>query len=245
MRKIVLSSLVFLCSLASLTIVTCDDTQQQQQQQQPEQPEQQTVSRKSLYTSGFGVKRAEQIAGAKRIQKLTDFSKRKKMVEIVLNNLFKVFMKAKQAVIEMGYVPGEEFPDDPEKLDALGHVLENVALFGDLILRCPDVTRKLYEAKDKGEWRVAMNWGFMFANETGVFEGPHATGLNLAMQELDIIPKEEGYVNPYKEKERRRKEKERLEEEQRKVKEEKEEKKKKKKAKKRKGPRLGGGGGEL
>jgi len=201
------------------------------------------ISRKVLYMSGFGVKRAEQVEGVKRIQKLKDYSKRYKMVDILLQNLFKVLLSAKVQVIEMGYIPGEEFPEAQEHLDALGHVLENVALFGDLILRVPDVTHKLYNKKEQGEWRVAMNWGFMFANATGVFEGSHATLLHLAAQELEIIPREENYINPYREAEIKARKKEELEAEE-KRKKKKEEKKKKKKAK-RKGPRLGGGAGEL
>jgi len=212
----------------------------QQDGQPPAQP-QPKLSRKSLYKSGFGVKRAEQVEGVKRIQKIKDYSKQYKMVHILLNNLFKVLIKAKVAVVEMGYIPGDEFPEDQDKLDNLGHVFENVALFGDLILRCPDVTHKIYNLRSNQEWKVAMNWGFMFSNETGIFEGANAKLLKLAAQELDIIPREDSYVNPYREAEIKAREKEKLKMEE-KMKEQQEGKKKRKKKARKKGPRLGGSG---
>merc|ERR1712096_137565 len=184
MCSLILFSLMINCFL----LTTSDDPATTTAQ--PEVQQRTTISRKNLYMSGFSIKRAEQIAGVKRIQSLKDYSKQYKMVEVVLNNLFKVLMNAKLVVMEMGYIPGDEFPEEQDKLDALGHVFENVALFGDLILRCPDVTRKLYNAKSKQEWRVAMNWGFMFSNETGVFDGANAKGLHLAAQKLEVIPRE-------------------------------------------------------
>jgi len=205
----------------------------------PKKQNQTNLSRKGLYKYGFDVKRAEQREGVKRIQRIKDYSKRYKMVKTLVDKMFQILMAAKVKVTEMGYIPGEEFPEEQAKLDNLGHVFENVALFGDLILRCPDVTHKLYDSNQ--EWKVAMNWGFMFSNETGIFEGVNAKLLHLAAQELEMIPNEENFLNPYKEATLKAQEIEKLkmQEEQYKRKES------KKKKKKKKGPRLGGSSGEL
>lgn len=235
--------LILIVIINSVMVVIPDDVTATMSAKEVSKENQTKLSRKTLYMTGFGVKRAEQIEGVKRIRKMKDYSKQYKIVNILLNNLFKVLIKAKVAVVEMGYIPGDEFPDDQDKLDNLGHVFENVALFGDLILRCPDVTHKIYNLRSNQEWKVAMNWGFMFSNESGIFEGAHAKLLNLAAQELEIIPRDESYVNPYREAEIKAREMEKLKKEQ-KGGDKKDKKKKKKKAKK-KGPRLGGSGGEL
>ncbi|XP_057313813.1 coiled-coil domain-containing protein 134-like [Hydractinia symbiolongicarpus] len=201
-----------------------------------------SLSRKELYKYGFKVKRGEQVEGIKRILKIGDYSKRYSMVKILLEKLFKVLISAKLKVTEGGYIPGDEFPDDQEKLDDLGHVFENVAFFGDLLLRCPDITHKLYDKNQ--EWKIAMNWGVVFSNETDIFTGANAVMLNLVAQELEIIPRDENYVNPYKEANIKAEQRKKQKEEER-LKQQKEESKQKKKVKKRRGPRLGGSSQEL
>jgi len=196
------------------------------------------ISKKDLYKYGFKLKRSEQIEAVKRIVKIEDYSKRYSMVKIVLEQIFKVLLNAKIKVIEFGYIPGEEFPESQAELDELGHVFENVALFGDLLLRCPDITHKLYDPIQ--QWQVAMNWGIVFSNETAIFDGANATLLDLVAQELDIIPRDENYINPYKEATIKAEQK-RLREKEESKKRKENEKKHKKKTKKRKGPRLGGG----
>uniref|UniRef100_A0A7M6DR17 Coiled-coil domain-containing protein 134 n=2 Tax=Clytia hemisphaerica TaxID=252671 RepID=A0A7M6DR17_9CNID len=200
------------------------------------------ITKKELYKYGFQVKRAEQIEGVKRIMKIDNYEKQFKMVKLLVEKLFNVLSTAKVQVTEFGYIPGGEFPDDQSQLDALGRVFENVAMFGDLILRLPDITHKLYDKNQ--EWKVIMTWGVFMANESGIFEGSNEQLLDLMSQELNITPRGEDYINPYKE-ETRRKEEARKEKEKLKKERQAEQKKKAKrdKRKNRKGPKLGGGGG--
>ncbi|XP_004206188.1 coiled-coil domain-containing protein 134 isoform X1 [Hydra vulgaris] len=224
---------IFELIVVLIIAITCNDEVKEKQEK---------LSRKELYKYGFRLKRNEQVEGVKRILMMEDELKRSAMVKILLDKIFKVVEKAKTLVEESGYVPGDEFPEDQKYLDALGNVFENVALFGDLLLRCPDITHKLYDKNT--EWRVTMNWGVVFSNESGLFDDAEKF-LNLVAQELEIIPRDPNYINPYKEATIKATQKKKEAEENKKRKEIENKKKKKTLKKNKKGPRLGGSSGEL
>lgn len=60
---------------------------------------------------------------------------------------------------------------------AASKVVENVAMFGDLVLRLPDMTHSIYD-KNK-QWEFLIGWGVWFSMESQVFQGKHAKMLNL------------------------------------------------------------------
>ncbi|KAL9973797.1 hypothetical protein ACROYT_G020300 [Oculina patagonica] len=187
-----------------------------------------------VYRAIFKQKRAEQTFAAESILKLGDYSKQYKMVEIVLEKLFKVLQDARVKVTESGYIPGQAFPTEQAQLEALGNVLENTALFGDILLRLPDMTYRVY-SKSK-EWELLARWSVSFCNETQVYDETDSKLLNLMAQELRLVPRDPNYINPYRNIEH----KENLKNEKSKQ-EEISKKDKKKKDKKKRGPRLSHG----
>ena len=56
-------------------------------------------------------------------------------------------------------------------------MLENTALFGDMLLRMPATVHEFYD-KNR-DWQMIMAWAYAFSNQSGVFEGPHEMMLNL------------------------------------------------------------------
>lgn len=184
-----------------------------------------------VYRAIFKQKRAEQTFAAESILKLGDYTKQYKMVEIVLDKLFKVLQDARVKVTASGYIPGQAFPTEKSELEDLGNVLENTALFGDILLRLPDITYKVY-SKSK-EWELLARWSVSFCNETQIYDETDSKLLYLMAQELRLVPRDPNFVNPY----RNVAQKEDLKNEKGKH-EETSKKNKKKKDKKKRGPRL-------
>ena len=55
-------------------------------------------------------------------------------------------------------------------------------MFGDLVLRLPDIVHSLYDRKK--DWQIAMTWAVWFANESGIFTGANEKLLNLVSLEF-------------------------------------------------------------
>jgi hypothetical protein len=58
-------------------------------------------------------------------------------------------------------------------------------MFGDLVLRLPDVVHDLYD-KNK-EWNALMGWSVWFSGEPNVFDGGSEKLLNLVGKYLESI----------------------------------------------------------
>nr|XP_006812614.1 PREDICTED: coiled-coil domain-containing protein 134-like [Saccoglossus kowalevskii] len=114
---------------------------------------------------------------------------------MVFEKLFEVLNGARFILQQANYIPGEKFPTEEQTREALSSVLENTAFFGELLLRLPDISHDIYDKKS--EWKDAMGWAVGFCEQSNVFEGIHYKMLNLMSQELNIIPRDPDYVNPY------------------------------------------------
>lgn len=62
-------------------------------------------------------------------------------------------------------------------VSAMSKVFENTAMFGDLILRLPDITHDIYDRNK--QWEFLIGWSVWFCMESGVFQGPHERLLKL------------------------------------------------------------------
>eukprot|EP00112_Aurelia_sp_Birch-Aquarium-sp1_P017096 Seg394.1 transcript_id=Seg394.1/GoldUCD/mRNA.D3Y31 product="Coiled-coil domain-containing protein 134" protein_id=Seg394.1/GoldUCD/D3Y31 len=155
-----------------------------------------SLSKRDIYYAGFQIKRTHQLAAVKQLLTMQDYSKQYKMVELLTKKIFQVLSTSKVEIIESHYIPGHEFPEQDKELNALAHVVENTAFFGDILLRFPGMTHKII--KSNKEWQIIINWSVGFCNETGLFDGANEKLLSLVAQELNLIPRDPSYVNPYK-----------------------------------------------
>ncbi|KAL5012669.1 hypothetical protein ScPMuIL_011220 [Solemya velum] len=65
-----------------------------------------------------------------------------------------------------------------------------------MVLRLPDIVHEMYD-KDR-DWQIVMAWAWWFCSESNIFEGSSAKLLNLMAQEVNLVPKEDYYHNPFK-----------------------------------------------
>lgn len=137
-----------------------------------------------------------QLEAVKSLQAFDDNTRKYKLVNVMLQKLFAVINDAKQNLTQWGFVPGvDPFPENETIREAFSKIVENTAMFGDLVLRLPDVVHDLYD-KNK-EWNALMGWSVWFSGESKVFDGGSEKLLNLMSQEMNLIPKEEDYINPF------------------------------------------------
>ncbi|KXJ23947.1 coiled-coil domain-containing protein 134 [Exaiptasia diaphana] len=149
------------------------------------------------YRSAFKRKRGQQIAAAKTIQNdLKSYAKQFDMVDKVTEKMFWVMEKSRTELANVGYTPGDPFPLEKDIKEALAHVLENTALFGDILLRLPDITHQILRRSKEHE--LLIKWCISICNATEVYDGTGRQLLNLVAQELQLVPKDDNYVNPYK-----------------------------------------------
>ncbi|KAI8508808.1 hypothetical protein Bbelb_139070 [Branchiostoma belcheri] len=88
-----------------------------------------------------------------------------------------VLPDAQTSLQQAGYYPGP-FPENTDIKDALSRLLENVAFFGDILLRFPDMTHDVL--KKHQEWRTILEAAVVFCNQTQLYsEGVNHEQLNL------------------------------------------------------------------
>ena len=72
-----------------------------------------------------------------------------------------------------------------DSISGLSKVFENTAMFGDLVLRLPDIVHSIYD-KNK-EWQLLIGWCYWFCKESGVFDGTNGKLLHLVWGNLHFI----------------------------------------------------------
>ncbi|GLH00913.1 Coiled-coil domain-containing protein 134-like Protein [Gryllus bimaculatus] len=112
----------------------------------------------------------------------------------------KVIQNSRVLLESSGYAAGiSSFPRDETVLDALANILENTALFADIMLHLPDISQKVLAANY--EWQVLFQWSISFANQTQLLDKQTVKLLHLANMELNATERDPDYENPYRKKE--------------------------------------------
>uniref|UniRef100_A0A2C9LQ58 Coiled-coil domain-containing protein n=1 Tax=Biomphalaria glabrata TaxID=6526 RepID=A0A2C9LQ58_BIOGL len=148
------------------------------------------------YKKYFILHRAKQLEAVKGISLLKNDEQRHNLMSLMLKQLFVTLGDAKENLTVAGYLPGDPFPEDEDVKESMSKILENTALFGDLILFMPDIVHSMYD-KEK-EWQILLAWSYGFSTQSGVYEGNYKTMLTLGAMEANIIPKGKDFINPFK-----------------------------------------------
>ncbi|XP_066287080.1 coiled-coil domain-containing protein 134-like [Branchiostoma lanceolatum] len=197
------------------------------------------ISGWDIYKRLFAHKRMDHKDAVSTIVAMEGYAKQYKMINILLDNIFKVIPDAQTSLQQAGYYPGP-FPENTDIKDALSRLLENVAFFGDILLRFPDMTHDVL--KKHKEWGVIIEAAVVFCNQTQLYsEGVSQEQLMLVSQELGLKEKDPNYVNPFSKEGKMAQEQQMLQE----AKSSHDKPKKKKDREKRKGPRLSRSKNEL
>lgn len=120
------------------------------------------------------------------------------MVMLMAEKAFTVIQDSRARIEASPYIPGvSDFPLDDRIKDALSNILENTALFSEIILRFPDISVSVL--KTNNNWDVILQWSIAFCNQVRyLLDNSTVRLLSLVSQELNHIEKSPDYVNPYR-----------------------------------------------
>lgn len=175
----------------------------------------------------FKRRRAEQLEAVKSIKKISNYERQYSMITMMAEKVFAVIQESRALIESSYFIPGvSQFPTDENVKEALSNILENTALFGEIILRFPDIAAMVL--KTNNNWDILLQWSIAFSNQVRyLLDKSTVKLLYLVSQELNHVDRDPNYINPY-----RKVQQENLADET------KENKKKRKKKEIKKGPRL-------
>ncbi|XP_063240935.1 coiled-coil domain-containing protein 134-like [Bacillus rossius redtenbacheri] len=188
-------------------------------------------SAEQLFTRLFKHKRAEQLDAVKRLVALERSDNQHKMVTLIAEKVFSTIQSSRAVLEGSGYIPGSSaFPEEENTRDALAKVLENTALFGDLVLRLPGAAAQVLRSRH--EWEVLYHWSLSFSSQTSLLDTATRKLVHLVEQELNITERSPNYINPYRKQQKKQEKLDSSEEKKRKS------DKKAKEKKRKRGPRI-------
>lgn len=120
------------------------------------------------------------------------------MIFLASEKIFSVIQESRAQIEASGFIPGvSQFPTDEKARDALSNILENTALFSEILLRFPDISTTVLKLNN--HWNVLLKWSIIFCNEAhNLLDQPTLKLLDLASQELNHTQRDPNYVNPYR-----------------------------------------------
>ncbi|KAK9731834.1 ERK and JNK pathways, inhibitor [Popillia japonica] len=151
-----------------------------------------------LYKQLFKHKRADQIEAIKSLRSSLNYEKQYSMIVLMTEKIFGTIQEARASIESSSFIPGiSEFPTNERVRDSLSNILENTALFGEIVLRFPDVAQVVL--KTNNNWDVLLQWGIAFSNQVKyLLDKSTIKLLYLVSQELNHVERDPNYVNPYR-----------------------------------------------
>ncbi|KAK4887555.1 hypothetical protein RN001_003826 [Aquatica leii] len=151
-----------------------------------------------LYIKLFKRRRAEQLEAVKSFKKISSYEKQYSMIFLMAEKIFTTVQESRAQIEASGYIPGiSQFPTENNIKDALSNILENTALFSEILLRFPEITTTVLKLNNN--WDILLQWCIVFCNEVKYLLDKSTVKLiNLVSQELNHTQRDPNYVNPYR-----------------------------------------------
>ncbi|XP_038056756.1 coiled-coil domain-containing protein 134-like [Patiria miniata] len=149
-----------------------------------------------MFQKLFLQKRSQQHSAIQDIFEKYNYEQQFKLIDLLLDRMQEILAESRKKLSDSRFKPGMPFPVDQETKEGLSLLLENLAFFGDITLRLPDITHSLYSKKKA--LREVVRWAVTYTEQTGFFDDNHRKLMNLMSQELRLIKRDADYVNPFK-----------------------------------------------
>lgn len=156
-----------------------------------------TKSPIEIYRNLFKIKRRDQIHAIEKVLLMDNIEKQHKMISIMMKTIIGTIMKGKEVLTRAGYNAGDSFPEKNDVKDSLSMVLENTALFTDVVVRFPFVAERELK-KNKENWMEIIIWAKNICEKSEVYVEKHKKILQSLGQELKIDEPDPNYENPFK-----------------------------------------------
>lgn len=151
-----------------------------------------------LYIKLFKRRRAEQLEAVKSFKKISSYEKQYSMIFLMAEKVFATIQESRAQIESSGYIPGtSQFPTEEKTREALSNILENTALFSEIILRFPEISTTVLKLNNN--WDLLLRWCIIFCNEVQYLLDTSTVKLiNLVSQELNHTERRPNYINPYR-----------------------------------------------
>jgi hypothetical protein len=150
------------------------------------------------YMQRFRQKRAQQLAGTEKILEKSDFELRYRLAQALVDEMFRSLRKAQRVLLSTTNLSAHyPFPTKNETVQsALVTTWEHTSFLSDMILRLPEILHQ--QIDDHAVRREVIAWALTTCQGSPVYssEGLQLP-LRLAQQELNLVPRDPDYINPY------------------------------------------------
>ncbi|XP_029678086.1 coiled-coil domain-containing protein 134-like [Formica exsecta] len=155
-------------------------------------------SDEELFKKLFAQRRKDHIEVIQTLLKMDNYERLYKMITVLAEKIMEVIASSKNVIEKAGFVPdNSSFPKDTNVKDALSSILENTALFGDIILHLPDITHRILKMQQG--WNLTIHWSLNFTNQMRhLLNKSTNTMIHLVKQEMNITERDPSYFNPYR-----------------------------------------------
>lgn len=115
----------------------------------------------------------------------------------MFEKMFEVIHKSREFLEKnTEYKVGDPLPmNNTEIVVNILQIIDNCALFANLVLKLPDVSQRLIQKQIN--WNETYSWCFDFTNRSNLIDEISTKLYKLAAQQLNIIPRESDFINPY------------------------------------------------
>lgn len=152
------------------------------------------IDQARLYVSQFEQKRRDHMSAVQSIEGI-DEAKQRPFIEEILNNIKGILRESRERLERVRYSPSKGvLPETATVIEALDKVFENTAFLSDIALRFPSIVRpRIKDVKMK----TVLIWAVQTTQKADLVDETTQRVIHLMEQEMELAPKEEGYVNPY------------------------------------------------
>uniref|UniRef100_A0A7E4W9U1 Secreted RxLR effector peptide protein n=1 Tax=Panagrellus redivivus TaxID=6233 RepID=A0A7E4W9U1_PANRE len=148
-----------------------------------------------MYQRMLKKKRLDMTAAVRSLAAVKDNAQRKSMVDELVTSMHSVIAAGKTAIETAKFdAHSQQFPIDEVLRDHVAGVLENTPFLYEFALYYPKLVKKLYKIPNFAD---DIKWAYVFVHDFGVYDEETLKMLDLAGQELLVIPRRGDFVNPY------------------------------------------------
>ena len=160
----------------------------------------------------FAEKRAQQSSAVRKLLEMSDSKKQRKLIKDLLVNIKKVLMECETLLAResidldsMRVLAVGERKASPqgeaELREAVSMVVENAAFVCQFVLYFPEMVGRMFRKDD--DLMRTFKWAYEMSLKLSLHDPGTEELMDLAGQELQLIPRRDDYTNPYSQASRR------------------------------------------
>lgn len=152
----------------------------------------------------FKLKRKQQLTAVQTLLSYDRYEKQYQMVDKLFEKIFHMIDESQKIIHDSDYIIGDLLPLNQTKIvHNILQVIDNCAFVANIVLKLPDISRRLLN-NGKYDWEKSYRWCFNFTIQSNMVDDISIKMFNLAAQQLNIVEKEEDFLNPYEKKNQKR-----------------------------------------